>query len=105
MIGTQGPWNPSYVLRQVPQAGQVGCHQRTEYNKRILKIGEKPEEILPKGGFLNYGVIRNKYILIHGSIPGGVKRLVRLRDPIRVKGVFVEKPEIRYISLESKQGV
>lgn len=104
MIGTQGPWNPSYVAREVPQGGQTGYHQRTEYNKRILKIGEKPEEIVPKGGFVNYGIIRNKYLLIHGSVPGVVKRLVRLRDPARLKGVFVEKPELKYISVASKQG-
>ncbi|MEW6070924.1 MAG: 50S ribosomal protein L3 [Candidatus Thermoplasmatota archaeon] len=104
MIGTQGPWNPSYVMREVPQGGQTGYHQRTEYNKRILKIGEKPDEIIPTGGFVNYGIIRNKYLVIHGSVPGTVKRLVRLRDPIRAKGVFVEKPELRYISIASKQG-
>jgi large subunit ribosomal protein L3 len=104
MIGTQGPWNPSYILREVPQAGQLGYHQRVEFNKRILKVGEKPEEIIPKGGFLNYGIIRNKYLVIHGTIPGPAKRLIRLRDPIRPKGVYIEKPELRYISLESKQG-
>ncbi len=104
MIGTQGPWHPSYILKEVPQAGQTGYHQRTEFNKRILKISEDPEKIVPNGAFLNYGVVNNKYVLIHGSIPGTVKRLVRLRDPIKRKGVFVEKPEITYISRESKQG-
>lgn len=104
MIGTLGPWYPSYVLSTVPQAGQVGYHQRTEYNKRILKIGEKGEEITPNGGFLHYGIVRNNYVLIHGSIPGPTKRLIRLRDPIRFKGVTVEHPELTYISVESKQG-
>ncbi len=105
MVGTLGPWHPSYVLSEVPQAGQVGYHQRTEYNKRVLKIGENGEEITPNGGFIKYGIVKNKYILIHGSVPGPVKRLIRLRDPIRMKGVKVERaPEITYISTESKQG-
>jgi large subunit ribosomal protein L3 len=105
MIGTLGPWHPHYVMSEVPQAGQMGYHQRTEYNKRILKIGENGEEITPNGGFIKYGIIRNKYVILHGSVPGPVKRLIRLRDPIRRKGVKVEKaPEITYISTESKQG-
>jgi large subunit ribosomal protein L3 len=104
MVGTLGPWNPHYVHRNVPQAGQVGFHQRTEYNKRVLKIGENGEEITPNGGFVRYGIVKNQYIVMHGSIPGPAKRLVRLRDSVRFHGVSVEKPEITYISTESNQG-
>ncbi|KAA0007722.1 MAG: 50S ribosomal protein L3 [Thermoplasmata archaeon] len=105
MIGTAGSWNPSWIQATVPQAGQMGYHQRTEYNKRVLKIGENGEEITPAGGFPNYGVIRNHYLVIHGSIPGPAKRLVRLRDAVRYqRGVTVEKPEITYVSTMSKQG-
>lgn len=105
MIGTLGPWHPNYVMSEVPQAGQTGYHQRTEYNKRVLKIGDNGEEITPNGGFVRYGVVKSKYIILHGSIPGPVKRLIRLRDPIRRKGVKVERaPELTYISTESKQG-
>jgi large subunit ribosomal protein L3 len=104
MIGTLGPWHPSYVMSTVPQAGQMGYHQRTEYNKRVLKIGENGEEITPNGGFLRYGSVRNEYVVIHGSVPGPSKRLVRLRDPMRFHGEKVEKPEIKYISIESNQG-
>lgn len=104
MVGTLGPWNPHYVHRNVPQAGQVGFHQRTEYNKRVLKIGEDGEEITPNGGFVRYGVVKNPYLVMHGSIPGPAKRLVRLRDSVRFHGEAVEKPEITYISTESNQG-
>ena len=84
----------------------MGYHQRTEFNKRILKIGENGEEITPAGGFPHYGVIRNNYILIHGSIPGPTKRLICLREAIRYRrGIKVEKPELTYISTSSKQGV
>ena len=105
MIGTAGSWHPNWVQATVPQAGQMGYHQRTEYNKRVLKVGENGEEITPAGGFPHYGVIRNSYILIHGSIPGPAKRLIGMRDAVRYqRGVKVEKPEISYISTTSKQG-
>jgi large subunit ribosomal protein L3 len=103
-IGTLGPWNPSRVSWRVPQLGQTGYHQRTEYNKRILKIGEKGEEVTPTGGFLNYGEVNGEYLLIKGSVPGPKKRLVRLRPGIRSKIKNVGVPQISHISVESKQG-
>jgi len=106
MIGTAGSWHPSWIQTTVPQAGQMGYHQRTEYNKRVLKVGESGEEITPAGGFPHYGVVRNSYILLHGSIPGPAKRLISMRDAVRYqRGVKVEKTEISYISTTSKQGV
>ena len=104
MIGTLGPHNPSYVQRTVPQAGQLGLHQRTEFNKRILKIGDKGEDVTPAGGFLGYGNVLNGYVLIEGSVPGPSKRLIKLRDAMRWQGAVVEKTEVLYISKESKQG-
>ncbi|HDN96226.1 MAG TPA: 50S ribosomal protein L3 [Thermoplasmatales archaeon] len=105
MIGTLGPWL-SWVRPTVPQAGQMGYHKRTEYNKRILKIGENGEEITPAGGFPHYGIVRNEYVMLHGSVPGPVKRLIRMRHAVRYwKGVKVEEPQITYISTTSKQGV
>ena len=106
MIGTAGSWHPNWVQSTVPQAGQMGYHQRTEYNKRVLKIGDNGEEITPTGAFPHYGVIRNSYVLLHGSIPGPTKRLIGMRDAVRYqRGVTIEKPEITYISTTSKQGV
>jgi large subunit ribosomal protein L3 len=105
MVGTLAPKRPGFVRPQVPQAGQVGYHQRTEFNKRILKIGEKGDEVNPKGGFIHYGNVRNSYVLIHGSVPGPTKRLIRLRDPVRPTGtVLKEAPNMIYVSTESKQG-
>ena len=101
--GTMGPWHPSHTMNTVPLAGQRGYHQRTELNKHILKIGENGSEINPSGGFLHYGLIRNEYVVIHGSIPGEVKRLITLRDAVRPHGQPM-KWEISYISTESKQG-
>jgi large subunit ribosomal protein L3 len=105
MIGNLGPKSPKYVRPTVPQAGQMGYHQRTEFNKRVLRIGEKPDEINPKGGFLHYGLVRNSYVMLHGSIPGPIKRLIGFRDAARLSGTKLDKaPEITYVSLASKQG-
>jgi len=99
-----GPWHPARVLYTVPRAGQLGYHQRTEYHKRIMQIGENEEEINPKGGFIRYGKIRGDYILLLGSIPGPKKRLIRIRKTIRPsKSFVVSSPEITFISRESQQ--
>jgi large subunit ribosomal protein L3 len=103
-VGTLGPWHPSYVTFRVPQSGQMGYHQRTEFNKRVLKYSEDGAEISPKGGFIRYGEVKNPYILLHGSIPGPAKRLVRLRDPTRFHRKQGVKVEMTYVSTESKQG-
>jgi len=104
-VGTLGPWHPHYVRWTVPQLGQTGYHQRTEYNKRIIRIGERGEEITPAGGIPHYGVVRNSYVLLQGSVPGPRKRLVRMRAPIRPRKVPEGTLNISYISTQSKQGV
>jgi large subunit ribosomal protein L3 len=103
-VGTLGPWNPHHIRWEVPQSGQMGYQQRTEFNKRILKIGENGAEITPAGGFLNYGVLRNAYVVIKGSIPGPAKRLIRIRPAIRQGEHVVRSPAIQFTSVQSKQG-
>ena len=105
-VGTLGPWTPSRTMWTVPQAGQMGYHKRTEYNKRILKIGESSEagDINPKGGFVKYGFVKNDYIMLKGSIPGPSKRLIILRRAIRPPKKQEGAPQVSYISTASKQG-
>ncbi|MFX1327099.1 MAG: 50S ribosomal protein L3 [Promethearchaeota archaeon] len=99
-----GPWHPARVLYTVPRAGQLGFHQRTEYHKRVMLIGENEEEINPKGGFIKYGKIKGDYILILGSVPGPKKRLIRIRKTIRpIRSFVISTPEITFISRESQQ--
>jgi large subunit ribosomal protein L3 len=103
-VAAIGPWKPARVLYTVPRAGQMGYHQRTEYNKRILKIGIDGKEVTPKGGFINYGEIKGTYIVVDGSISGPAKRLIRLRYPARSPTKIPDvPPNITYISLESMQ--
>ena len=83
----------------------MGYHQRTEFNKKVVKVGTDGAEVTPKGGFLNYGEVRNNYILVHGSVPGPTKRLIRFRDATRLpKKAEVEAVDVTYVSVESKQG-
>ncbi len=102
-IGTMGPEEPHCVLWTVPRHGQMGFHKRTEYNKRIMFIGENGFTV--KGGIPHYGVIKGDYILLAGSVPGAVKRLIRIRPAIRKPKVIPDMPKLVYISQESKQGV
>ena len=104
-IATLGPWNPHHLMYSIPRAGQMGYHQRIEYNKRILKIGKDGKEVTPKGGYIRYGNVKNPYILIQGSIPGPEKRCIRIRIPARPPKEIIETPpQITHISLESPQG-
>jgi large subunit ribosomal protein L3 len=104
-VATLGPWNPHHVMYSVARAGQMGYHQRTEYNKRILKIGKDGKEVTPKGGFLRYGFVRGPYVILAGSIAGTEKRPIRLRFPARPpRNVAEEPPQITHVSLESPQG-
>jgi large subunit ribosomal protein L3 len=100
-VGSIGGTTPGKVNWRVPLAGQHGFHTRTESNKKIVAISDDSKAITPKGGFLGYGNV-NTHILIEGSIPGHRKRLIRINKYSRKKAA--EAPEIKYISLESKQG-
>ena len=65
----------------VARQGQMGFHQRTEYNKRILIMSntEKDRQSLvnPSGGFKHFGLVTGDYLIVRGSIPGVPKRLVK----------------------------
>ncbi len=104
-VGTLGPWHPAKVTYMVPQAGHMGYNFRTEINKRVLKVGNGAEAntVNVSGGYVNYGNVKNDFIILEGSIPGTSKRLVRFRKSVRNKSP-IKKPEIRYVSLTSKQG-
>lgn len=103
-VGCIGPWTPGSIRYTVPRPGQTGFHTRTSYNNAVIKLGERGEEITPSGGFVNYGVIRGDYVMLKGSIPGPVKRPVRLRFAIRpTKGHTGSPIPVSYISTASKQ--
>ncbi len=95
-IANLGAWTPAHVDYTVPQPGKMGYHTRTEYNKWLLKISN--EDINPKGGFEHYGLIKNDYILLKGSVAGPAKRVIRMTKAIRPnKAIPKESIEIEKI--------
>jgi len=103
--GSLGPWHPHQIMWSVPLAGQTGYHQRTEFNKRLLRIGNSESPINPKGGFLRYGQVDNEYALLAGSTPGPTKRLINLRKPVRPwKHLPDGIPDLTAVSVASCQG-
>ncbi|MBS3126176.1 50S ribosomal protein L3 [Candidatus Woesearchaeota archaeon] len=104
--GTLGGWkSQGHFMYRVAHAGKMGYHQRIEYNKWIIKIGEKGEEINAKGGFMRYGLVKNPYILLRGSVGGPAKRLIRMVVAMRPKSQLpAQAPTVSYLSLHSHQG-
>ena len=104
-VGTLGPWHPPKVMFSVPHSGHMGYNFRTELNKRILMVGKASDaaRVNVSGGFPNYGLVSNDFLVVDGSIPGPAKRLVRVRKAIRSSGKIAE-PQISYISVAAKNG-
>ncbi|MBI5391730.1 50S ribosomal protein L3 [Candidatus Woesearchaeota archaeon] len=80
-----GPLRPAKVSWGMILPGQHGYHTRTEYNKDLVLVENKPDRVNPAGGFTHYGFVKQDYVLIRGSIPGATKRLIRFTETIRVK--------------------
>jgi len=93
-LGTLGPWHPAYVMYTTPQAGQHGFHRRTQYNNRILLMGDDPSKVNIPGGYPHYGEVKTGFICVKGSIPGTQKRFVFLRKALRNDSVV--KPHITW---------
>lgn len=101
-VGSIGSTVPRHIDWRVPAAGQYGYLTRTEFKKKLIMIDEDVSKVIPQGGFVGYGLPKESVILIEGSVPGPVKRLVRIRKTIRAsKHVPVD---VKFISQQSKQG-
>lgn len=81
-VGNLGAWTPAIVEYTAHQAGQMGYHKRTILNNLVVDIGDA-SSLKQDGGLLHYGEVRNKFILLKGSIPGTKKRLIKLRRALR----------------------
>lgn len=100
-VQSKGAWGMRRTFPTLPSPGQMGFHRRTEFNKEILKISNNPNEINPKSGWPHYGIIKNNWIAVRGSIGGSIKRLIILRKAIR-NPEKIEPVKLTYISLVSK---
>ena len=72
---------------RVAHPGQTGFFKRTEYNKLIFKIAND-REINPGAGFHKYGIIKNDYVMVKGSVGGPQKRVIIMTEPIRDKKIY-----------------
>ena len=82
--GSLAPWHPARVTFRAPQAGQTGYHSRVCYNNLILETGKISEkDINKKGGFKQYGVVKNDYLILRGSVPGPAKRGIFVTQALR----------------------
>jgi large subunit ribosomal protein L3 len=96
IVGSISPWHPATVMYTVARAGQHGYHNRTEHNKKLLKISDKIEEVNGKTGYSGYGLVKGKYAVIAGSIPGPAKRCIAIRQsqrPANKSGAQIESIE------------
>lgn len=97
-----------------------GYHHRTELNKKIYRVGsgadvhnasteadatKKP--ITPMGGFPHYGIVKNDFLMLKGSIPGTKKRIITIRKSLMVHTSRrdLEKVQLKFIDTSSKFGV
>jgi len=113
-----GAWHPERVSYAVARAGQHGYHHRVERNKKIFLMGDghdpknattdydlTAKQITPMGGFVNYGEVREDFVLLKGSVPGHVKRVITLREPL-IKPRYrdaLEEVKLKLIDTSSSQ--
>ncbi|MFA5142397.1 MAG: 50S ribosomal protein L3 [Candidatus Woesearchaeota archaeon] len=101
----QGPQGYDKVLTTVPKSGKIGYHMRTNYNQVILKIDSDATKVNPVDGFGHYGIVKNQYILVKGSVIGVKKRLAILCRAIRPnQKKTIGASTVSWISTQSKQG-
>ena len=97
-----------------------GYHHRTELNKKIYRIGLGTDAnngstdadathkgITPLGGFPHYGIVKNDFLMLKGSVPGTKKRVLTIRKSLMVHTSRrdLEKVQLKFIDTSSKFGV
>ena len=115
-----GSWHPARVSTTVARAGQQGYFHRTEINKRIIKMGNGKDDkscmtdqdltekgINPVGGFPQYGLINEDFLMIKGATTGVPNRVLTLRKSIvpPSKRHHSEALNVKFIDTSSKVGV
>lgn len=96
-----------------------GYHHRTELNKKIYRVGcgddakngatdadATDKTITPLGGFPHYGIVKNDFLMLKGSVPGTKKRVLTIRKSLMVHTSRrdLEKVQLKFIDTSSKFG-
>ncbi|MEW5301571.1 MAG: hypothetical protein WDW36_004424 [Sanguina aurantia] len=119
-VACVGAWHPARVKWTVARAGQSGFFHRTEINKKVYKVGKKGEashcattdydvtkkDITPMGGFPHYGIVKEDFIIVRGSVPGTKKRPITLRRTLlaQTSRSALEEIKMKFIDTASKFG-
>lgn len=119
-VACVGAWHPSAVKWTVARAGQTGFNHRTEMHKKIYRIAKACDNshtattehdmtdkgITPMGGYPHYGIVRNDYIILKGSVPGPVRRAVTIRPSLfpQTHQSSLEQISLKFIDTSSKMG-
>ncbi len=96
-VGAIGGRSPKYITRFVPRAGQMGFHNRTEFNKRIVRIWNAGEAPVAKSGYTRAPPPRCATIALLGSVMGPPKRPIVLRTPARPPRYKLEAPRLNMV--------
>ncbi|GMH98472.1 hypothetical protein TrVE_jg6077 [Triparma verrucosa] len=114
-----GSWHPARVSTTVPRAGQNGYFHRCELNKKLYRMGKAGDKsscsttadlteksITPMGGFVQYGVITNDWLMLKGGIVGTKKRPITLRKSLmnHSSRKHLEAIDLKFIDTSSKFG-
>jgi len=116
-----GAWHPERVSFTVARAGQNGFHHRTTLNKKIYRLGRgaavdpsnaatefdiTKKTITPMGGFMGYGIVRNDFVMIKGSVQGPRRRVITLRRAMapQTTKALSESIKLKWIDTSSQMG-
>lgn len=98
-----GSWHPARIQTTIARPGQKGYFHRTEINKKIYRIGKAARKtrfgevvnwnatteadltlktITPMGGFQQYGIVNEDFLVIKGAVAGARKRVITLRKSL-----------------------
>ena len=113
-----GAWHPARVSWTVARAGQMGFFKRTETNKKIYRLGVKEnrnaktefditeKDITPMGGFPHYGIVKNDFLMIKGTVGGVRRRVISMRKACfpSTTRVAQEPISLKFIDTSSKYG-
>jgi large subunit ribosomal protein L3e len=114
-----GAWHPARVGYTVARAGQNGYFHRTQANLKIYRVGKGGDEksattefdltekgINPLGGFPHYGLIREDWLMVKGSVVGVKKRVITLRKTLypQTSRSAQEDIGLKFIDTSSKYG-
>merc|ERR1712084_109853 len=109
-VACVGAWHPSAVKWTVARAGQKGDHHRTEMNKQLKKASTDfdltDKTITPLGGFPHYGIVKEDYVILKGSVPGPVRRVISFRDCLfpQANRKAMDSVNLKFIDTSSKFG-